>query len=180
MAGLTSSGWPASTSISAYAGSKAGVTTAAATASSDANGVVSFTGLTPGAPYALSDGTTTKQAYADTIPTGGLTYDVESVGATFTIPADTVAKVTKITPTVNITSLALPAPREGAHLYLVFQQAASAKTVAWATTPPVKWASGTAPTVTSTVSTTDVYEFLCVDGVNWLGWKLLAAAAIPS
>ena len=45
------------------------------------------------------------------------------------------------------------------------QDGTGSRTVTWST---VKWAGGTAPTITSTASKQDIYSFFA-DGTNWYG-----------
>lgn len=48
--------------------------------------------------------------------------------------------------------------------FAVAQHASAAKTVTW---PTVRWSGGVAPTMTATLSRTDVYTFLRVNGVTY-------------
>ena len=70
-----------------------------------------------------------------------------------------------ITLTGNAT-ITMPAAGAGkSFLMLLRQDATGSRTVTWST---VKWASGTAPTITSTASKQDIYSFFS-DGTSWYG-----------
>lgn len=54
-------------------------------------------------------------------------------------------------------------------LMVLKQDATGSRTVTWpSATNPVKWPAGTAPTITSTASKSDLYGFTS-DGTNWIG-----------
>lgn len=93
---------------------------------------------------------------------------VAASGAAQTLPAPTSYTVSDITLS-NACTLTLPAATAGQSLTLVLRQdATGSRAVTWPA--GVKWASGTAPTMTSTANAVDVYSFLCVNGVSWMGF----------
>lgn len=172
MAALTSSGWPGSATVSAY---PMGSTVAAKTATASAAGVASFTGLTPAAPYTLSDGTTSRNAYADPVPAGADTVNTVTLGATYTIPSGYGQHNLTLGANTTITA---PAPAEGAKFVVVFRQdATGSRTVAWAAAPNIDWPGGSAPTIIATASSTDIVNFRSDDGIRWLAYRAATAVA---
>ena len=70
-----------------------------------------------------------------------------------------------ITLTGNAT-ITMPTATSGKSFIMFLKQdATGSRTVTWST---VKWAGGTAPTITSTASRQDIYSFFA-DGTNWYG-----------
>lgn len=70
-----------------------------------------------------------------------------------------------ITLTGNAT-ITMPSAVSGKSFIMFLKQdATGSRTVTWST---VKWAGGTAPTITSTASRQDIYSFFS-DGTNWYG-----------
>jgi hypothetical protein len=70
-----------------------------------------------------------------------------------------------ITLTGNAT-ITMPTATSGKSFIMYLKQdATGSRTVTWST---VKWAGGTAPTITSTASRQDIYSFFA-DGTNWYG-----------
>lgn len=70
-----------------------------------------------------------------------------------------------ITLTGNAT-ITMPTATAGKSFVLLLKQdGTGSRTVTWST---VKWASGTAPTITSTASKQDIFSFFA-DGTNWYG-----------
>jgi hypothetical protein len=93
---------------------------------------------------------------------------VADAGATETIPAPTAAGINYLTLTANCT-LTFPTAVAGQSFTLVLKQGGSGSyTITWPSS--VKWASGTAPTLTTSIGAIDVLGFLCVDGVNWIAF----------
>ena len=93
---------------------------------------------------------------------------VTTSGAAQTLPDVSSDTINRITLTANCT-LSFPAAAAGKSLSLILvQDATGSRTVTWPGT--VKWASGTAPTLTTTAAKADVFTFLCADGANWLGF----------
>lgn len=90
-----------------------------------------------------------------------------SEGATYQLPDVTGDTVHLITLTGNAT-LEFPAAAAGKSFLLgLLQDATGSRTVTWP--GAVKWASGTAPTLTTTAAKLDLFSFICLDGTNWIG-----------
>lgn len=96
---------------------------------------------------------------------------VAASGSVESLPDAATATMHHVTLTANCT-ISLPAASLGASLTLVLKQdATGSRTVAWAPSPnPIKWAGGTAPTLTTTPAKEDIITFMCADGSNWLGF----------
>ena len=62
-------------------------------------------------------------------------------------------------------TITMPAASAGKSFLLMLRTGAGGYTVTWST---VKWAGGTAPTLTSTASRMDMFSFFS-DGTNWYG-----------
>lgn len=93
---------------------------------------------------------------------------VSATGSTETLPDVTTASIHRLTLDANCT-LTFPTPAAGKSFTVVLiQDATGSRTVTWPVS--VKWASGTAPTLTTTAAKRDVFSFLCADGTNWLGF----------
>jgi len=93
---------------------------------------------------------------------------VATSGAAQTIPAPTSQSISRITLSANCT-LTFPTATAGQSLTIVLiQDATGSRTVTWPAA--VKWAGGTAPTLTTTAAAKDVLTFLCADGSTWLGF----------
>lgn len=93
---------------------------------------------------------------------------VATSGTAQTIPDVTSSTVSRITLTGNCT-FTFPTAAAGKSFTLVLvQDGTGSRTVTWPGT--VKWSGGTAPTLTTTASKTDVFAFLCADGTNWLAF----------
>lgn len=87
-----------------------------------------------------------------------------------TIPDVSAAQASYITLTGNCT-FTFPAAGVGKTFRLALKQdATGSRTVTWPGT--VKWPAATAPTLTVTAAKTDVLEFTCYDGTNWMGQAL--------
>ena len=92
---------------------------------------------------------------------------VAASGASQTLPAPTTAALHDITLTANC-SITLPTAVAGqSFTVLLRQDGTGSRTVTWAS---ALWASGTAPTLTTTASAVDVLVFICIDGTNWMGF----------
>jgi len=92
---------------------------------------------------------------------------VAASGASQTLPAPTTATLHDITLTANC-SITLPTAVAGqSFTVLLRQDGTGSRTVTWAS---ALWASGTAPTLTTTASAVDVLVFICIDGTNWMGF----------
>lgn len=104
--------------------------------------------------------------YAETRPApassaGVLTLDLET------------GNVFEVTLTEDVATLTLSNPpasgKAGALTLVLHQDAAVARTFAWPAA--VKWAGGTAPTVTATLGAIDVFTLLTLDGgTTWYGF----------
>lgn len=89
-----------------------------------------------------------------------------NAGTAYTIPDPTVASMHYVTLTANST-FTFPTATVGASFDLaVVQDATGSRTVTWPGT--VKWAGGSAPTLTTTAAKADLFRFRCLDGTNWL------------
>ena len=94
------------------------------------------------------------------------TVTVANTGTAYTV-ANTAASILDLTLTGNCV-LTYPAPSGGGQFTLLLKQdATGSRTVTWPST--VRWAGGTAPTLTATAGKTDVVAFLS-DGTYWLGF----------
>lgn len=100
-----------------------------------------------------------------------LTETVNTVltsGTQLTIPDVTTATMHLITLT-DVCTLTFPTPVAGqSFLVILKQDTQGSRTVVWPNT--VMWASGSAPTLTTTANAIDVFAFLCVDGTHWFGF----------
>lgn len=106
----------------------------------------------------LSASSFTPVEKVNTVVTGGSSQTLLDV---------TAATIDYITLTANCV-LTFPAAAVGRSFLLALTQGgAGSFTVTWPGT--VKWAGGTAPTLTTTSGKTDVLSFVCIDGTNWLG-----------
>ena len=94
------------------------------------------------------------------------TLTTANTGTAYTV-ANTAASILNLTLTGNCV-LTFPAPSGGGQFTLLLKQdATGSRTVTWPST--VRWAGGTAPTLTGTAGRTDVVTFLS-DGTYWLGF----------
>jgi hypothetical protein len=101
---------------------------------------------------------------------GLVTENVSTVaasGSTLTLASPTTATLHDVTLTANCT-ITLPTATAGRSLTLLLRQdGTGSRTVTW---DSALWASGTAPTLTTTASALDVLVFICIDGTNWMGF----------
>lgn len=94
------------------------------------------------------------------------TLTTANTGTAYTV-ANTAASILNLTLTGNCV-LTFPTPDAGGQFTLLLKQdATGSRTVTWPGT--VRWAGGTAPTLTATAGRTDVVTFLS-DGTYWLGF----------
>lgn len=94
------------------------------------------------------------------------TITVANTGTAYTV-ANTAASILDLTLTGNCV-LTCPAPSGGGQFTLLLKQdATGSRTVTWPSN--VRWAGGTAPTITAEAGKTDVITFLAV-GTYWLGF----------
>ena len=132
------------------------------------NGTSAFTAVT--APSGAIVGTTDTQTLsAKTLTNPTVTNYVEtpySANSSTAITLDlTNGTVQIITLTGNAT-ITMPTATSGKSFIMFLKQdATGSRTVTWST---VKWAGGTAPTITSTASRLDILSFFA-DGTNWYG-----------
>ena len=132
------------------------------------NGTSAFTAVT--APSGTIVGTTDTQTLsAKTLTNPTVTNYVEtpfSANSSTAITLDlTNGTVQIITLTGNAT-ITMPTATSGKSFILMLKQdGTGSRTVTWST---VKWAGGTAPTITSTASRLDLLSFFA-DGTNWYG-----------
>ena len=132
------------------------------------NGTSAFTAVT--APSGTIVGTTDTQTLsAKTLTNPTVTNYVEtpySANSSTAITLDlTNGTVQIITLTGNAT-ITMPTATSGKSFIMFLKQdATGSRTVTWST---VKWAGGTAPTITSTASRLDLLSFFA-DGTNWYG-----------
>ena len=132
------------------------------------NGTSAFTAVT--APSGAIVGTTDTQTLsAKTLTNPTVTNYVEtpySANSSTAITLDlTNGTVQIITLTGNAT-ITMPTATSGKSFVMMLKQdGTGSRTVTWST---VKWAGGTAPTITSTASRQDILSFFA-DGTNWYG-----------
>jgi hypothetical protein len=132
------------------------------------NGTSAFTAVT--APSGAIVGTTDTQTLsAKTLTNPTVTNYVEtpfSANSSTAITLDlTNGTVQIITLTGNAT-ITMPTATSGKSFIMFLKQdGTGSRTVTWST---VKWAGGTAPTITSTASRQDILSFFA-DGTNWYG-----------
>jgi hypothetical protein len=106
-----------------------------------------------------------------TVNLATLTERVQAVGAsgaTQTLPDVPTATINLVTLTANCT-FTFPTAAAGKSFTLTLvQDATGSRTATWPAT--VKWASGTAPALSTAATAVDFLTFVCVDGTNWYGF----------
>lgn len=103
---------------------------------------------------------------------------VEELNPTLTVdtfnatqPIDLSTSLHQVTLTANITSMVLSNETVGQTFVIrLVQGGAGSYTVAFFTT--IKWAGGTAPTLTTTANKTDVFGFICTSAGNYDGFVI--------
>jgi hypothetical protein len=132
------------------------------------NGTSAFTAVT--APSGTIVGTTDTQTLsAKTLTNPTVTNYVEtpySATPTSTITLDLANGTVQIITLGGNVTVTMPTATSGKSFVMMLKQdATGSRTVTWST---VKWAGGTAPTITSTASRLDLLSFFA-DGTNWYG-----------
>ena len=160
--------WQAGTSGDYTAVSAGGTGVGTLTGIVKGNGTSAFTAVT--APSGAIVGDTDTQTLTNkTLTNPTVTNYVETPytansGTAITL-ALTNGTVQIITLTGNAT-ITMPTATSGKSFIMYLKQdGTGSRTVTWST---VKWAGGTAPTITSTASKQDIYSFFA-DGTNWYG-----------
>ena len=148
--------------------SKGGSGAATLTGILKGNGTSAFTAVT--APSGTIVGTTDTQTLsAKTLTNPTVTNYVEtpySATPTSTITLDLANGTVQIITLGGNVTITMPTATSGKSFIMFLKQdATGSRTVTWST---VKWAGGTAPTITSTASRLDILSFFA-DGTNWYG-----------
>lgn len=92
---------------------------------------------------------------------------ISNSGSAATVPDVTTATLHRFTLTANCT-FTFPTAAAGKSFALELRQDGTGSRLAtWPGT--VKWPAATAPTLTTTVSKSDIFAFVCLDGTNWYG-----------
>jgi len=159
--------WQAGTSGDYTAVSAGGTGVGTLTGIVKGNGTSAFSAATAGTDYTSPSSTETMTNKTLTNPT--VTNYVETPYSANSSTAITIAltngTVQIITLTGNAT-ITMPTATSGKSFIMYLKQdATGSRTVTWST---VKWAGGTAPTITSTASRQDILSFFA-DGTNWYG-----------
>jgi hypothetical protein len=127
----------------------------------NANVVGETTGFTTNGTTAVIEAPTINSGYTEEVATAntGTAYTIDLAGGS----------VQALTLTGNVT-FTFPTVTAGRSFLMVLRQdATGGRTVTWpSVTNPVRWPGGTAPTITSTASRTDLYGFTA-DGTRWYG-----------
>jgi hypothetical protein len=159
--------WQAGTSGDYTAVSAGGTGVGTLTGIVKGNGTSAFSAATAGTDYTSPTSTETMTNKTLTNPT--VTNYVETPYSANSSTAITLAltngTVQIITLTGNAT-ITMPTATSGKSFIMYLKQdATGSRTVTWST---VKWAGGTAPTITSTASRQDILSFFA-DSTNWYG-----------
>lgn len=111
--------------------------------------------------YPITDGSGNPAPLVETVNT------VTSSGASVTLPDVSVATMHDVTLTANCTfTFPTAAPGKSFTLRLA-QDATGSRTVTWPA--GTRWASATAPTLSTGAGKVDVLTFFCIAGANWSG-----------
>ena len=132
------------------------------------NGTSAFTAVT--APSGTIVGTTDTQTLsAKTLTNPTVTNYVEtpySANSSTAITLDLANGTVQIITLTGNATITMPTATSGKSFVMMLKQdGTGSRTVTWST---VKWAGGTAPTITSTASRLDLLSFFA-DGTNWYG-----------
>jgi hypothetical protein len=132
------------------------------------NGTSAFTAVT--APSGTIVGTTDTQTLsAKTLTNPTVTNYVEtpySANSSTAITLDLANGTVQIITLTGNATITMPTATSGKSFIMFLKQdGTGSRTVTWST---VKWAGGTAPTITSTASRQDILSFFA-DGTNWYG-----------
>lgn len=93
---------------------------------------------------------------------------VAASGSAVKLPDSTEVLISYVTLTAACT-LTFPSPRAGTSFTLVLVQGgAGSYTITWPSN--VKWPSGSAPTLSTAVSSVDYLVFICADNSTWAGF----------
>jgi hypothetical protein len=132
-----------------------------------ANSGGALANATAGTDYVTPTGTETLSGKTLTNPT--VTNYVEtpySANSSTAITIDLANGTVQIITLTGSATITMPTATSGKSFIMYLKQdATGSRTVTWST---VKWAGGTAPTITSTASKQDIYSFFA-DGTNWYG-----------
>jgi hypothetical protein len=98
--------------------------------------------------------------------TNGYTEEVNTANTSTAYTIDLAAGSFQVLTLTGNATITMPTATAGKSFILLLKQdGTGSRTVTWST---VKWAGGTAPTITSTASKQDIFSFFA-DGTNWYG-----------
>lgn len=91
---------------------------------------------------------------------------INASGAAVTLPAPTTFPMNYVQLTADCT-LTFPPPTGGQRFDLLLAQLTTPRTVIWPAN--LVWPGHTTPTLSTAAGARDVFSFVCIDGVKWLG-----------